>query len=162
MWEGEPRTDGLLRGARNERIRHMLALKNAEWSLDAVLELHCGLLDHAHDVREAAMDTLLELAAQRTAAVPLTPARLLAYYLTTFTVASGIDIAAVRCLVDLHTAEADEILIDLLGSRNGNNEQFKHWVEIVNAAGRQDILRRVDVDKLSKGRQRTLNQVLGR
>lgn len=108
------------------------------------------------------METLLDLAAQRPAAVPLTPATLLAYYLATFTVASGIDIAAVRCLVDLHTAEADEILIDLLGSQNGNNEQFKHWVEIVNAAGRQDILRRVDVDRLSKGRQRTLNQALGR
>ncbi len=162
MWEGEPRTDGLLRGARTERVRQMFALKNAEWSLAAVLELHSGLLDHAHDVREAAMETLFELAAQRPAAVPLTPARLLAYYLITFTVASGIDLAAVRCLVDLHTAEADEILIDLLASRSGNNEQFKHWVEIVNAAGRQDILRQVPVDKLSKGRHKVLNQVLGR
>jgi hypothetical protein len=162
MWEGEPRADGLLRGARTERIQQMLALKDEEWSLGIALDLHCGLLDHAHEVRETAMETLMELAAQRPAAVPLTPARLLAYYMTAFTVASGIDLAAVRCLVDLHTAEADEILIDLLGSRNGNNEQFKHWVEIVNAAGRQDILRRVDVDKLSKGRQRTLSQALGR
>jgi hypothetical protein len=162
MWEGEPRTDGLLRGARTERIQQMLALRDAGWSVDAVLDLHCGLLDHAHDVREAAMDILFELAAQRPAAVPLTPARLLASYMTTFTVASGVDIAAVRCLVDLHTAEADEILIDLLGSRNGNNEQFKRWVEILNAANRQDILRRVGLDKLSKGRQRILNQTLGR
>jgi hypothetical protein len=162
MWEGEPRTDGLLRGTRNERIRQMLALKNEGWSLGTALDLHCGLLDHAHEVREVAMETLFELAAQHPIAVPLTPAGLMAYYMATFTVASGIDLAAVRCLVDLHTAEADEILIELLGSGNGSNEQFKRWVEIVNAAGRQDILRRVDVDKLSKGRQKILNQLLGR
>jgi hypothetical protein len=140
----------------------MLALRKAGWSLDAVLELHCGLLDHAHDVREAAMETLFALAEQRPAAVPVTPARLLAYYMMTFTVASGIDLAAVRCLVDLHTAETDEILIELLGSRSGNNEQFKRWVEIVSAAGRQDILRQIPVDRLSKGRQKIVNQMLGR
>ncbi len=161
MWDGEPRTDGLLRGTRAERVRQMLALKNAGWSMDVVLELHCGLADHAHDVRQAAMETLLALAEQRPAAVPVTPARLLAYYMTAFTVASGIDLAAVRCLVDLRTGEADEILIELLGSHNGNNEQFKHWVEIVNAAGRRDILRQIPVDNLSKGRQRILNQLLG-
>ena len=109
MWEGEPRTDGLLRGARTDRVRQILALKNGGWSLETALELHCGLLDHAHEVREAAMEALFELAAQRPAPVLVTPARLLAYYMTTFTVASGIDLAAVRCLVDLRTAEADEI-----------------------------------------------------
>src|SRR5512144_823138 len=100
MWEGEPRTDGLLRGARTERVRQVLALQSAGWSLATALDLHCGLLDHAHDVREAAMEALMELAAQRPAAVPLTPARLLAFYMMTFTVASGTDVAAVRCLVD--------------------------------------------------------------
>ena len=101
MWEAQVRTDGLLRGSRDERIQQMLVLKNKSWKLDALLEIHCGLLDHAHDVREAAMETLLGLAARKTVAIPISPEMLLAYYMGTFTVASGIDLAVVRCLAAL-------------------------------------------------------------
>lgn len=161
MWDAEPRTDGLLRGARTDRVQQMRALKDAGWSLATMLNLHCGLLDHARDVREAAMGTLIELAAQRPSAVAVAPARLVGFYMMSFTVASGMDFAAVRCLVDLHTVEADEILVGLLGSGCGNNEQFTAWVELLHASDRQDLLRQVRVDKLSKGRQRILKQVLG-
>ena len=77
MWEAQVRTDGLLRGSRDERIQQMLALKNKSWKLDALLEIHCGLLDHAHDVREAAMETLLGLAARKTVAISISPEMLL-------------------------------------------------------------------------------------
>jgi hypothetical protein len=160
MWEGQVRTDGLLRGTRDERIQQMLALKNQSWNLDALLELHCGLLDHAHEVREAAMETLLELAAQQSVAVPVTPTKLLAYYMGTFTVASGIDVAVVQCLAGLRNAEADELLIELLESGRGSNEQFRRWLEVLNAADRQDIIRRVRLDKLSAGRKKMVHSLL--
>ena len=120
MWEGQVRTDGLLRGSRDERMQQMVALKNSTWRLDALLDLHCGLLDHAHDVREAAMETLLDLAARKPIAIPITPSTLLAYYISTFTVASGIDLAVVTCLAELRTAEADDLLLDLLLSGRGS------------------------------------------
>ncbi len=158
MWDGQVRTDGLLRGPRDERIQQMLALKDTGWSLDALVDLYSGLLDHAHDVRQAAMETLLELAARQPVAIPVTPATLLAYYMGTFTVASGIDVAVVRCLAELRTAEADELLIDLLVSGRGSNEQFKRWLEILKATDRQDILGRVQPEKLSPKRKTALNQ----
>jgi len=45
------RSDGLLRGSREERSRAVLSLRDAEWNLATLLDLHCGLLDHAEDVR---------------------------------------------------------------------------------------------------------------
>lgn len=161
MWEAQVRTDGLLRGSRDERIQQMLALKNKSWKLDALLDLHCGLLDHAHDVREAAMGTLLGLAARKTVAIPISPEMLLAYYMGTFTVASGIDLAVVRCLAALRTAEADDLLLNLLRSGMGSNDQFKHWLEILRGTDREDILCRLQHEKLSPKRKTALNQVRG-
>ncbi len=159
MWEGQPRSDGLLRGARTERIEQMLAFRHTTWSLEVLLGVHCGLLDHACEVREAAMESLLELAAKGPAAVPVTPASLLAYYMGTFTVASGIDLAVVSCLAELRTSEADELLVGLLVSGSGSNEQFKRWLEILRAKDRQEILDRVQREKLSPKRKATLNQL---
>ena len=84
------------------------------------------------------METLLGLAVRKTVAIPISPEMLLAYYMGTFTVASGIDLAVVRCLAALRTAEADDLLLNLLRSGMGSNDQFKHWLEILR--GTQDIL----------------------
>jgi hypothetical protein len=160
MFYGEQRTDGLLRGARDERTRQMAALKDEPWSLDTILELHCGLLDHAHDVREAAMDALLDLAVKNPAPVPVTPLKVMAYFMLTFTVSSGIDVDVVQCLAELHTEEADEILNDLLESGRGSNEQFNRWLESLKTTDRSDILLQISNDRLSSGRKKMLNHVL--
>jgi hypothetical protein len=36
------RSDGLLRGSREERSRAVLSLRDAEWNLATLLDLHCG------------------------------------------------------------------------------------------------------------------------
>jgi hypothetical protein len=46
MFFEEPRTDGLLRGPRNERKELMTALGDAPWNLETFLAFHLGLLDH--------------------------------------------------------------------------------------------------------------------
>jgi len=138
----------------------MVAMKEGPWSVDTFLDLHCGLLDHAYDVREAAMGTLLDLAVKRPAPVPVTPVKLLAYFMHAFTVSSGIDMDVVQCLAELHTVEGDAILNNLLESGRGSNEQFKRWMATLKTANREDLLHQICSDKLSSGRKKMLKQVL--
>jgi hypothetical protein len=88
------------------------------------------------------------------------PVKLLAYFMHTFTVSSGVDLDVVQCLAELHTAEADEVLTDRLQSGSGSNEQFQRWLESLKMANRQDILHHICSDKLSSGRRKMLKRVL--
>ncbi len=157
---GSERTDGLLRGSRTGRIRQIRAVEKTPWTLETILGLHCGLLDHAHDVSEAAMDTLIEIALKRPDPVAVTPVALLAYFVSAFTVASGIDARVVRCFADLHTPEADTAVCELLESGTGNHQQFENWMTILKATSRTDILRQVRSDRLSANRRKMLKQAL--
>ncbi len=157
---GTERTDGLLRGSRDQRISKIRAVEEAPWTLETILGLHCGLLDHAHDVSEAAMDTLIGIALKRPDPVAVTPVALLAYFVNVFTVASGIDARVVRCFAELHTAEADAALSELLESGTGNHQQFENWMTILTATNRMDILRRVHSDRLSANRRKMLKHVV--
>ena len=55
------RNDGLMRGSREQRIAEMRSLGDADWNPGTLLHLHIGLLDHAEDVRSAALDAVLEI-----------------------------------------------------------------------------------------------------
>lgn len=160
MFYASERTDGLLRGSRAERIRQIQAIEDAPWTLATILDLHCGLLDHAHDVRQTAMQTLIGVALKRPAPLAVTPVALLAYFVNAFSVASGIDAGVVRCFAELHTAEADTALSDLLESGTGSNQQFEHWTTILKAANREEILRRVCPERLSTTRRKMLKNAL--
>ena len=59
----------MLRGSREERIETMLSLNEEEWNLNTLLYLHLGILDHAEDVRMAAMDALMEIAKRSTGTI---------------------------------------------------------------------------------------------
>ncbi len=157
---GSERTDGLLRGSRTERMRQIRAVEDAPWTLETILGLHCGLLDHAHDVREAVMETLMETALKRPDPVAVTPVALLAYFANAFTVASGIDARVVRCFAELHSPEADTALSELLESGTGNHQQFENWMTILKATNRTDIFRQVRSDRLSANRRKMLKQAL--
>jgi len=162
MFYADERTDGLLRGSRAERIRRIRAIEDAPWTMGTILELHCGLSDHAHDVREAAMGTLIAIALKRPTPVPVTPVALLAYFVNAFTVASGVNAEVVKCFAELHTPEADKALSELLESGTGSNEQFQHWTTILKAANREQILRHVRGDSLSATRRKMLKHTLER
>jgi len=73
MFFEEPRTDGLLRGPRNERKEPMTALGDAPWDMEIFLAFHLGLLDHSEDVRVAAMEALQCMAQRKPGPLALTP-----------------------------------------------------------------------------------------
>ena len=80
MFFEEPRTDGLLRGPRNERKELMSALGDAPWDMETFLGFHLGLLDHSEDVRVAAMEALQCIAQRKPAPLALTPVALWAHF----------------------------------------------------------------------------------
>jgi hypothetical protein len=160
MFFEEPRTDGLLRGPRNERKELMTALGDAPWNLETFLAFHLGLLDHSEEVRLAAMEALQCMAQRKPEPLALTPVALLADFMHAFTVASGIGLATFRCLVKLDTAESLEVVKAVLESGQGSNNQFEEWVKILRDANKLDILRNVEFTRLSKVRRNIINRVL--
>lgn len=162
MFFEKPRTDGLLRGPRRERSKQMTALGKEAWDLETLLELHLGLLDHAEDVRIAAMEALQHIAQRKPAPIAVSPVALLAYFMHSFTVASGMSLRTFECLVELNTAESIEIVEAVLESGHGNNIQFEEWVRILEDANRSDILRKIDLTRLSKGRRKVIERVLAK
>lgn len=160
MFFEEPRTDGLLRGPRHERSKLMTALGKEAWGLETLLGLHLGLLDHAEDVRIAAMEALQHIAQKKPTPIAISPVALLAYFIHSFTVASGMSLVTFKCLVELNTAESIEIVEAVLESGQGNNIQFEGWVRILQDANRSDILRKVDLTRLSKGRRKMIERAL--
>lgn len=160
MFFEEPRTDGLLRGPRRDRSKQMSALGREAWDLETLLGLHLGLLDHAEDVRIAAMEALQHIAQRKPAPIAVSPVALLAYFMHSFTVASGMSLRTFECLVELNTAESIEIVEAVLESGRGNNIQFEGWVRILQDASRSDILRKIDLTRLSKGRRKVIEHVL--
>jgi len=160
MFFEEPRTDGLLRGPRRERSKHMTSLEREAWDLETLLALHLGLLDHAEDVRIAAMEALQHIAQRKPTPLAVSPVTLLAYFMHSFTVASGLSLLTFELLVELNTAESIEIVETVLESGRGNNMQFEGWVRILQEANRSDILRKIDLTRLSKGRRKVIERVL--
>jgi hypothetical protein len=77
-----------------------------------------------------------------------------------FTVASGMSVLTFELLVELNTAESIEIVEGVLESGRGNNIQFEGWVRILQEANRSDILRKIDLTRLSKGRRKVIERVL--
>ncbi len=67
------RSDVLMRGSRENRIQEVFGLQESDWDFDALLGIIQGILDHAENVRLAAMETLLEIAGQKKAPMSLTP-----------------------------------------------------------------------------------------
>ncbi len=154
-------TDGLLRGSREERIAQILSLRRAEWSLGTVLDLHCGLLDHAEDVRRAAIEALKGIARKLPEPIALTPLGLLAPYIFSFTVASGEVSRNFEFLVELNTPESLQLAESAL-ERVGRNEDFKAFVEIVVRANKLELLQALQKAELSKTKAKILRDALER
>jgi hypothetical protein len=160
MFFDEPRTDGLLRGARTERQELMLELADAPWDLNTALGLHLGLLDHSEEVRAAAMEALQRIAKRKPTGITLTPAAMLAHFMHAFTVASGVGLATFWCLAELDTAESLDTIKAVLESGRGSNDQFEAWIKILRDANKLSILRNIKLDTLSKPRRKIVDRVL--
>lgn len=153
------RSDGLLRGSREERIQAVLSLRDAEWNLATLLDLHCGLLDHAEDVRASAMDALQDIAKRKPKPLEITPMMLLSEFLFSFTAVSGMAVSAFEFFVQLDTPEARQAVGRAL-LRVQRNEDFSAFVEILQRANKRELLRRLEPAKLSKTKAAVVRSAL--
>jgi hypothetical protein len=153
------RSDGLLRGAREDRAEVMSSSGHAKWSLEVFLDLHCGLLDHAEEVRIAAMEALQEISKQEPDPVALTPVKLMSYFLFSFTVSSGVAVQCFRFLVDLDTPDAHEAVEQAL-SRVHRNEDFKEFIGVLQQANKLELLHRLEHATLSQSKAAILRSAL--
>jgi hypothetical protein len=153
------RSDGLLRGSREERSRAVLSLRDAEWNLATLLDLHCGLLDHAEDVRVSAMNALQEIAKRTPKPIKITPVMLLSDFLFSFTASSRVAVYIFQFLVQLDTPEAHQAMERAL-LRVQRNEDFSAFVGILQHANRLEVLRRLEPAKLSKTKAAVVRSAL--
>jgi hypothetical protein len=156
----EEQSDGLLRGSRKDRIAQMLSLREAEWNLYTLLDLHLGLLDHAEEVRLAATESLQAIAAKIPEPITLTPADFLARHMFSFTAASGAARQIFEFLVELGTPEAIQLAKEAL-EHVSRNEDFKAFLETLAHYGRLDLLRQLPQDKLGKVKRDLVRRSLG-
>ncbi len=153
------RSDGLLRGAREDRAEAMASLSREKWSLEVFLGLHTGLLDHAEEVRVAAMEALQEISKREPASVALTPVTLLSYFLFSFTVSSGVAVMCFEFLVELDTPDAREAVEQAL-FRVHRDEDFKEFVDILRQANKLELLHRLEHAGLSQPKAAILRSAL--
>lgn len=153
------RSDGLLRGSRQERSHAALSLTGTEWSLETLLDLHRALLDHAETVRVSAMEALQEIAKRRPKPIEVTPVKLLCDFLFSFTVASGMAVRTFQCLVELDTPETRQAIEQAL-LRVQRNEDFSEFVRILQHANKLDLLQRLEGAKLSKTKAAVVRSAL--
>ena len=156
----EERSDGLLRGSREDRVAQMVSLEGAEWNLNTLLDLHLGFLDHAEEVRLAAAESLQAIAAKIPEPITLTPAAFLARQMFSFTAASGAARQIFEFLVELGTPEAVRLAMEAL-EHVSRNEDFKAFIEILVDYDRLDLLRQFPQDRLGKIKRDLLRRSLG-
>jgi hypothetical protein len=150
------RSGKLLRGSREERVETMLSLQGEEWNLNTLLYLYLGILDHAEDVRIAAMDALMEIATRSPEPFTVSPISMLIRYIFDFTVASGYTPYMFRSLVQLGTPEAVQASESALRHVE-RNEDFRKFLDILIEEGKTDVLRNMAGEDLSKQKARLLS-----
>jgi len=125
------RSDGLLRGSREDRVQQVFALQASDWDFDTLLGIMQGLLDHAEDVRLAAMETLLEIARQKNFAMSLTPISVIEYFMFNFTASSGAVQQVFRFLVENKDLPEARQAIERALLSNVRNEDFEQFIDIL-------------------------------
>ena len=141
---------GFARGAESSRV--LAQRRGVEFG--NLLDLHCGLLDHAEDVRVSAIDALQEIAKRTPKPIEITPVMLLSDFLFSFTATSRVAADTFQFLVQLDTPEAHEAMARAL-LRVQRNEDFSAFVGILRHANRLEVLRRLEPAKLSKTKVRS-------
>jgi hypothetical protein len=156
----DDRNDGLLRGSREGRIDQPLALAESPWSVDSLLGLHMALLDHAEEVRAAAMSALMEIAGKNPTPANVSPLDVLGRYMFSFTVASGVVPQVFRLLVKLGTPEAVALVKAVLANPNIRNDDFRQFVETALQSGNPDLIQHLKSIRCSAQKAKILNAAL--
>lgn len=158
------RNDGLMRGSRKQRSEEMRSLGDAEWNPGTLLYLHIGLLDHAEDVRSAALEALLEMSTRQPKPFTISPVMLLSYCLFDWTVSSGNTPRIFRFLAQLGTPDADEAIEAIMEGpvEHLRNEDFEEFLSALAENGKMETINRLANRKISTTKNKILRRVLER
>jgi len=158
------RNDGLMRGSRKQRSEETRSLGDAEWNPGTLLYLHIGLLDHAEDVRSAALDALLEISRRLPKPFTISPVTLLSYCLFDWTVSSGNTPRIFRSLVQLGTPEADEAVEAIMEGpvEHLRNEDFEEFICALAENGKMETIKGLAERKISTTKNKILRRLLER
>jgi hypothetical protein len=156
------RSDGLMRGSREERIQEVFGLQESDWDFHTLLGIIQGLLDHAEDVRLAAMETLLEIAGQKKAPMSLTPVSVIEYFMFSFTASSIAAQRIFRFLIENTDIPGANEVIERALLIDVRNEEFEKFIDIILEAKKFEFLKTLEQKKLSKRKTQILKNALNR
>jgi hypothetical protein len=156
------RSDGLMRGSRQQRAQEVLNLQESDWDFDTLLGIIQGMLDHAEDVRLAAMETLLEMAGQNKGPMSLTPVSVIEYFMFTFNACTKTAQRVFRFLVENSGIPGANEAIEWALLSDVRNEDFEKFVAIVVEAEKSEFLKILEGKKLSKTKAKILKNALNR
>ena len=156
------RNDGLMRGSREERIQEVLDLREYEWDFDTLLGIIQGLLDHAEDVRLAAMETLLEIAGQKKVPMSLSSVSVIEYFMFSFNASTKAAQKIFRFLIDNTDIPGANEAIERSLLRDVRNEDFEKFIDIIVEARKLEFLKALEDKKLSKTKAKILENALNR
>ena len=156
------RSDGLMRGSREQRMQEVFDLHESDWDFYTLLGIIQGSLDHAEDVRLAAMDTLLEIAKQKKTPMSLAPISVIEYFMFSFTATSMATQRIFRFLIEnTDIPGANEALERALLS-DVRNEDFEKFIDIILEAKKFAFRKSLEHKKLSKRKTQILKNALKR
>ena len=154
------RSDGLLRGSREERMQEVFELHESDWDFYTLLGIIQGFLDHAEDVRMAAMDTLLEIAIQKKAPMNLAPLSVIEYFMFSFTATSMATQRIFRFMIENTDIPGANEAIERALLSDVRNEDFEKFIEIILEAKKFEFLKACEHRKLSKRKTQILKNAL--
>lgn len=154
------RSDGLMRGSREERIQEVFGLQESDWDFGTLLGIIQGFLDHADDVRLAAMEKLLEIAGQKKAPMSLTPVSVIEYYMFSFNASTKAAQRIFRFLVENTDIPGANEAIERALLREVRNEDFEKFIDIIIEAKKLEFLKILEDKKLSKTKTKILKNAL--
>jgi hypothetical protein len=154
------RSDGLMRGSREERMQEVFDLHESDWDFYTLLGIIQGFLDYAEDVRLAAMDTLLEIAKQKKAPMSLAPVSVIEYFMFSFTATSMATQRIFRFLIENTDIPGANEAIERALLSDVRNEDFEKFIDIILEAKKFEFLKTLKDKKLSKRKTQILKNAL--
>lgn len=154
------RSDGLMKGSCEERMQEVFDLHKSDWDFYTLLGIIQGFLDHAEDVRLAAMDTLLEIAGQEKAPMSLAPISVIEYFMFSFTASSMATQKIFRFLIENTDIPGANEAIERALLSDIRNEDFEKFIDIILEAKKFEFLKTLEHKKLSKRKTQILKNAL--
>jgi hypothetical protein len=154
------RSDGLMRGSREERMQEVSGFQESDWDFHTLLGIIQGFLDHAENVRLAAMETLLEIAGRRKAPMSLTPVSVIEYFMFSFTASSMAAQRIFKFLIENTDIPGANEAIERALLSDFRNEDFEQFIDIILKAKKVEVLKTLEHKKLSKRKTQILKNAL--